>query len=58
VTSGPYSDALPGVVTPTTSLPVGKYHVDPSVFQAGVEAEYQMLFYCSNEMFNVKSMYV
>jgi calpain-7 len=41
-TSGTYSDAMPGVVTPQTSLAAGTYLLVPSTFRQGTEARFRI----------------
>ncbi|KAJ3506469.1 hypothetical protein NMY22_g17242 [Coprinellus aureogranulatus] len=48
-TSGPYSDALAGVVIPQTTLSPGRYWVVPSTYKAGVEAEFRLVCYFSSK---------
>lgn len=47
VTSGPYSDAICGVVTPQTTLQPGTYLIVPSTFTPGMEAAFKMTVYSS-----------
>ncbi|RDB24959.1 Calpain-like protease palB/RIM13 [Hypsizygus marmoreus] len=46
-TSGPYNDAISGVVTPQVSLRAGKYWAVPSTYNPGVEAGFQLFVYTS-----------
>lgn len=47
VTSGPYSDAISGVVTPEISLNPGKYLLLPSTYHPAVQAGFRMIIYSS-----------
>ncbi|KII95574.1 hypothetical protein PLICRDRAFT_34480 [Plicaturopsis crispa FD-325 SS-3] len=44
-TSGPYSDAVSGVVIPKTHLAPGTYYIVPSTFNAGIEAPFRLIVY-------------
>ncbi|KAI0691496.1 hypothetical protein BC835DRAFT_1431695, partial [Cytidiella melzeri] len=60
-TSGPYADAVCGVVTPQMTLPSGSYFVVPSTYNPGVQAEFKLLVYTSAngavvELTHVKGM--
>ncbi|CCM05215.1 uncharacterized protein FIBRA_07425 [Fibroporia radiculosa] len=44
-TSGPYSDALAGVVTPHVTLQPGTYLCIPSTYHPGVQRAYKLLVY-------------
>ncbi|KAI1791151.1 hypothetical protein LXA43DRAFT_1082820 [Ganoderma leucocontextum] len=44
-TSGPYSDAISGVVIETLSLQPGRYLVVPSTYKAGVQAAFRLIMY-------------
>jgi len=46
-TSGPYSDAISGVVTPQVLLQSGSYVMVPSTYAAGVEADFRLMVYTS-----------
>ncbi len=46
-TSGPYSDAIAGVVIETLSLQPGRYLVVPSTYKAGVQAAFRLVMYSS-----------
>ncbi|KAF9228468.1 cysteine proteinase [Gyrodon lividus] len=46
--SGPYSDALPGVDIPARMLSAGKYWLVPSTWAAGVQAAFRLVVYCSD----------
>ncbi|OCH90567.1 cysteine proteinase [Obba rivulosa] len=49
-TSGPYSDAVCGVVTPQITLQPGVYVVIPSTYNPGVERAFRLLVYSTNEL--------
>lgn len=44
-TSGPYSDAIGGVVTPLVSLEPGSYLAVPSTYNTGEHRAYKLLIY-------------
>ncbi|TBU31057.1 hypothetical protein BD311DRAFT_657405, partial [Dichomitus squalens] len=44
-TSGPYSDAISGVVIEKLTLQPGKYLVVPSTYKAGVQAAFRLIMY-------------
>ena len=44
-TSGPYSDAISGVVIEKLALQPGKYVVVPSTYRAGVQAAFKLIVY-------------
>lgn len=46
-TSGPYTDAKSGVVTPRTQLQKGNYFIVPSTYKTGVEAQFRVVAYTS-----------
>ncbi|KAM5543052.1 hypothetical protein V8D89_003436 [Ganoderma adspersum] len=46
-TSGPYSDAVAGVVIETRSLQPGRYLLVPSTYKAGVQASFRLIMYSS-----------
>lgn len=46
-TSGPYSDARSGVVTPQVVLQPGRYVVVPSTYNPGLEASFKLVVYSS-----------
>ncbi|PIL33578.1 hypothetical protein GSI_04201 [Ganoderma sinense ZZ0214-1] len=46
-TSGPYSDAIAGVVIETLALQPGRYLVVPSTYKAGVQAAFSLVMYSS-----------
>ncbi|OBZ69552.1 Calpain-like protease palB/RIM13 [Grifola frondosa] len=48
VTSGPYSDAISGVVTPRITLQPGKYIAIPSTYNPGIRASFKMIVYSTN----------
>jgi calpain-7 len=47
ITTGPYSDARSGVVTPPIKLQKGTYILLPSTYKPGVEASFRILVYSS-----------
>ncbi|KZP13760.1 cysteine proteinase [Athelia psychrophila] len=47
-TSGPYSDAISGVITPEVSLSAGKYLLIPSTYQPALQMGFRMTLYCSS----------
>ena len=46
-TSGPYSDAIAGVVIETRALQPGRYLVVPSTYKAGAEGAFRLIMYSS-----------
>ncbi|EMD32932.1 hypothetical protein CERSUDRAFT_98944 [Gelatoporia subvermispora B] len=48
VTSGPYSDAVSGVVTPQITLQPGTYLAIPSTYSPGVERAFRLLVYSTS----------
>ncbi|TBU43387.1 hypothetical protein BD309DRAFT_991045 [Dichomitus squalens] len=44
-TSGPYSDAISGVIIEKLTLQAGKYLVVPSTYKAGVQAAFRLIMY-------------
>ncbi|KIK69012.1 hypothetical protein GYMLUDRAFT_53518 [Collybiopsis luxurians FD-317 M1] len=44
-TSGPYDDAITGVVTPLTSLPSGRFWVVPSTYNPGTQSDFQLIVF-------------
>ena len=46
-TSGPYSDAIAGVVIEPRALQPGRYLVVPSTYKAGAEAAFRLIMYSS-----------
>ncbi|PPR00890.1 hypothetical protein CVT24_000375 [Panaeolus cyanescens] len=46
-TSGPYSDAIAGVVTPQITFGPGKYYIVPSTYAPGTEAAFRLIVYSS-----------
>jgi calpain-7 len=44
-TSGPYSDALPGVAVPETAITAGTYLLIPSTFRPGAQAHFKIIVY-------------
>ncbi|KAF8841696.1 cysteine proteinase [Paxillus ammoniavirescens] len=46
--SGPYSDALPGVDISARTLNAGKYWLVPSTWSAGVQVAFRLVVYCSD----------
>lgn len=53
VTSGPYSDAISGVVTPQVSLNPGKYLLVPSTYRPAVQVGFRLSAYCSTGNVNI-----
>ncbi|KAJ3487156.1 hypothetical protein NLI96_g3727 [Meripilus lineatus] len=49
-TSGPYSDAVSGVVIPQTTMKAGNYLLIPSTFSPGIEAGYLLIIYSSGQI--------
>jgi calpain-7 len=47
LTSGPFADIRPGVVTPQASLAAGTYLLVPSAFASGFEAKFKIVVYSS-----------
>jgi len=47
-TSGPYSDATGGVITPQVSLQPGTYLAVPSTYNPGVQKAFKLLFYSTH----------
>lgn len=45
LTSGPYSDAVAGVVIPHSAITAGDYILVPSTYASGVETAFQVLLY-------------
>ncbi|KAJ3553680.1 hypothetical protein NM688_g3481 [Phlebia brevispora] len=46
-TSGPYTDAVSGVVTPQIAVQPGTYYIIPSTFNPGVHTRFKMIVYSS-----------
>ena len=46
-TSGPFSDAICGVITPLVTLQPGNYRIISSTFSPGIEASFRLLVYSS-----------
>ncbi|KIJ15557.1 hypothetical protein PAXINDRAFT_77338, partial [Paxillus involutus ATCC 200175] len=46
--SGPYSDALPGVDISARTLSAGKYWLVPSTWATGVQVAFRLVVYCSD----------
>lgn len=53
-TSGPYSDAISGVVTPSVTMKRGEYLIVPSTFREGIEASFRMEIFCTDVGFKVQ----
>ncbi|KAF9653758.1 cysteine proteinase [Thelephora ganbajun] len=53
-TSGPYSDAISGVVTPLVTMKRGEYLIIPSTFKEGIEASFRMEIFCTDVGFKVQ----
>lgn len=53
ITSGPYSDAISGVVTPQVSLNPGKYLIIPSTYHPGFTSGFRMTVYSSAANLNI-----
>ncbi|KAF5383408.1 hypothetical protein D9757_006162 [Collybiopsis confluens] len=45
MTSGPYDDAITGVITLLTSLPAGRYWVVPSTYNPGTQTDFQLIVF-------------
>jgi len=53
VTSGPYSDAISGVVTPQVSLNPGTYLLVPSTYHPATQVGFRLIAYCSTANVNI-----
>ncbi|THH18691.1 hypothetical protein EW146_g2354 [Bondarzewia mesenterica] len=56
LSSGPYSDALSGVVTPLVPIRAGKYIIVPSTFDVGVEGRFKFVVYSSTGGINLSQI--
>jgi len=54
MTSGPYSDAISGVVTPLVTMKGGEYLIVPSTYREGIEAQFRMEIFCTDAGFKVQ----